>query len=256
MGLSLTELKFSAGEARMIFGILGAALLLFAKNRSSFAGAFMLGWFFSITLMSLRPNWLFIDIPSNRIASYIGFPVAILAGFAIVKILSAIRESGKQFMASQVVFSIFLVLLTFIAVSGLYDNSQTLNIDGKPESALQTYHASEYLAEVSDDSDMVLKDHNYLLADSWMKLNFMRGYNYPLSRGFFKRYSDETKPREQCTNLMISTPSNADAQKCFEGTKTNFLMVNPKLDATQFQKSKDFWQVYSAEDIAIFHKVP
>lgn len=254
MGLTLTELKFSAGEARMVFGMVGVALLLLAKNRASFASIFLLGWVTSITIMSLRPNWLFIDIPSNRIASYVGFPIAILAGFAVVSIFSKIKNSDKQYLRSPLTLAVFLLLFAFISVSGFYDNSQTLNVDGQPESVLQTYHAAEYLAGASDDSDMVLKDHNYLSADSWMKLYFMRGYNYPLSRGFFKRYTDETKPREQCTNLMISTPSSADAQKCFLGTKTNFLMVNPKLDKVQFQKSKDFWQVYSAEDITIFHK--
>lgn len=254
MGLTMTELKFSAGEARMALGIIGVLILLLVKKRASFAGAFVLGWFFSLTLMSLRPNWLFIDIPSNRIASYIGFPIAILASFALVSILTIIKTAGKQYLRSQLVLSVFLILLTFVAVSGLYDNSQTLNTDGQPESVLQTYHASKYLADRSSDSDVVLKDHNYLSADSWMKLYFMRGYNYPLSRGFFKRYTDETKPREQCTNLMISVPNSTDAQKCFTGTKTNFLMINPKLDKIQFQKSKSFWQVYSAEDIAIFYK--
>jgi hypothetical protein len=101
---------------------------------------------------------------------------------------------------------------------------------------------------------MILKDHNYLSGDSWIKLFFMRGYNYPLSRGYFKRYEDELKPREQCTNLMISLPKSNDAEKCYAGTKTNFIMINPNNDAAQFNRIKNFWQVYSSDEVGIFYK--
>lgn len=254
MGLTPSQLKFAAGEARMALAVIGIAILLFMKKRSSYGSAFLFGWMISITIMSLRPSWLFIDIPSNRISSYIGFPVAIFAAFAIVEIFSLVRTSSGQYLRSSILLSTFMIIFSFIAINGFYDNSQSLNLDSNPKSVLQTNAASKYLAENSNDSDMILKDHNYLAADSWIKLYFMRGYNYPLSRGFFKRYADPTKPREQCTNLMISTPNSEAAKKCFEGTKTDFLMVDPKMDSVQFQKSKEFWQVYSAEDIAIFYK--
>ena len=82
----------------------------------------------------------------------------------------------------------------------------------------------------------------------------MKGYNYPLSRGYFKRYEDETKTREQCTNFMISVPNGPDAKQCFAGTHTDFIMIDPKMDSTQFTHSKEFWQVYSAQDVGIFYK--
>lgn len=255
-GLSLTQLKFAVGEARMAFGIIGVIILLFftTKKRSSFANIFLLGWFFSTVLMSLRPDLLFVDVPSNRIADYAPFPVTLLASFGFVSIVAYIKTSGRQYLRSSLIFSLFLLFLTFIASSGFYDNSQTLNADSNPTKILQTYNASSYLNKVTTDSDLILKDHNYLAADSWIKLYFMRGYNYPLSRGYFKRYDDPTKRREQCTNIMIATPTTSDAQKCFEATKTNFLMVSPKMDEVQFQKSNEFWQIYSASDISIFYK--
>ena len=39
----------------------------------------MIGWIGALTIMSLRPDWLLVDIPSNRIASYAVFPFAIIA---------------------------------------------------------------------------------------------------------------------------------------------------------------------------------
>jgi hypothetical protein len=148
----------------------------------------------------------------------------------------------------------FFILLVFISTNGLYDNAQALSDGNSANKAQQTYVASQYLAAHSDSSDMILKDHNYLSGDTWIKLFFMRDYNYPLSRGYFKRYEDETKNREQCTNLMISLPLSPEAQQCFAGTKTDFLMVSPAMDSAQFHRSNQFWQIYASDDVAIFYK--
>ena len=118
---------------------------------------------------------------------------------------------------------------------------------------VQTYAASEYLVKNSNPQDIILKDHNYLSGDAWIKLFFMRGYNFPLSRGYFKRYEDSAT-REQCTNLMISAPGSANAEKCFVGTKTDFIMINPTMDSGQFAKLKNFWQIYSSDEVGIYYK--
>ena len=144
--------------------------------------------------------------------------------------------------------------MTFVVSNGFYDNAQSLNAESSSKKALQTYNASEYLEIRTSSDDVILKDHNYLSGDAWIKLFFMRGYSYPLSRGFFKRYEDSTKLREQCTNLMISSPTENEADKCFTGTKTNFIMINPKMDSEQFYRSDDFWQVYSGDAVGIFYK--
>ena len=129
-----------------------------------------------------------------------------------------------------------------------------LNVGSSAPKALQTYAASNYLAKKINSKDVVLKDHNYLAGDSWVKLFFMRGYNFPFSRGYFKRYQDDTKTREQCTNNMISLPNSPEAQKCFAGTKIDFVMLNPNNDAAQFNRLNNFWQIYTADDVAIFYK--
>ncbi|EKD58630.1 MAG: hypothetical protein ACD_56C00083G0009 [uncultured bacterium] len=255
-GLTITQLKQTIGEARFSFAFLGLLLLFFARKINNYSQAFMIGWIVALGVMSLRPNWLFVDIPSNRIASYIIFPATIIAAFMFVKILTALRAKGstKNYLDPKLLFISFFALIIFTLSNGLYDNAMSLNSSSSASPALQTYAASQYIADNLKSHDVVLKDHNYLSGDAWIKLFFMKDYNFPLSRGFFKRYQDETKPREQCTNLMISVPNSQPAQKCFEGTGTNYLMVDPKMDSGQFHRLNDFWQVYSADAVGVFYK--
>ncbi|EKE25158.1 MAG: hypothetical protein ACD_5C00268G0005 [uncultured bacterium] len=255
-GLTLDQFKSTAGEARFALAFLGIILLSFTKKLKRYNKVFLMGWIISLTLMSLFPGLLFIDIPSNRVASYIVFPVSIISAYMLALLFLNLKEkvSNKNYLNPSLLLICFFILISFIATNGLYDNALSLNTGSSSSPALQTYAASKYVADNSDNKDVVLKDHNYLSGDAWIKLYFMRGYNYPFSRGFFKRYQDETKPREQCTNLMISTPNIPAAQKCFEGTGTNFIMVDPRMDSAQFRRINDFWQIYSADDITVFHK--
>jgi hypothetical protein len=256
-GLTLTQLKTTVGEARFAFAIAGLLLLFFAKELGRYRQAFLIGWIGALTIMSLRPDWLFVDIPSNRIASYIIFPAAIIAAYMVVYIFALLQDkanANKNYLGPVFVMLTFFIFMIFIATDGLYDNAQSLNSASSANSAIQTYAASRYLTQHSTAADMVLKDHNYLSGDTWIKLFFMRGYNYPLSRGYFKRYQDTAVSREQCTNLMISTPSSATAQECFAGTHTNFIMINPKMDSAQFNRLKNFWKIYSSDEVGIFYR--
>lgn len=257
-GLSFSQLTSTAGEARMIFGLLGLAMLLLSAERRKYGSIFILGWSIALFIMSLWPNLLFVDIPSNRIASYITFPFSILGGFAFVRIFDWTKgRLGHHRLNISPAYAVilFFVFAVFLTQGGFVDNSGSLSHGGNTESAVQTFRASKYLAEFTDvNTDTVLKDHNYLTADSWIKLYFMNGYNYPFSRAYFKRYEDTTKNREQCTLLMISTPNSPEADKCFDGTGANFLMINPRFDGAQFQKTRNFWQVYASDELTIFHK--
>ncbi len=85
-----------------------------------------------------------------------------------------------------------------------------------------------------------------------MKLSFLQGYTYPLSRGYFKRYEDETKPREQCTLWMIAIPNTPKGIQCFDETHVNIIVVNPHFDSVQFKKSDAFSSIYQSNDIAVY----
>ena len=257
LGLTLTELSQTAGEVRLALAFFAIFLFLTLKNiRKDVGIALAAGWLISLTVMSLRPQWLFIDIPSNRIASYIVFPVAMLSAFLIAKGFSLLKNKTAQQFSIHPLFLIcgFFLLIAFSLQTGQKDNTDLIDGTDATEKVVQTYHSADYLAQNTDASDIVLKDHNYLAADAWIKLSFMRGYNNPLSRGYFKRYEDETKKREMCTFQMITTPSSAEAKECFLGTSTDFIMINPNFDSIQFKKNRDFWQVYASNDVGIFYR--
>jgi hypothetical protein len=258
MGLTLDQLKSTAGEARFAFALAGILLLFFARKIGKYRQAFLIGWIGALTLMSLEPNLLFVNIPSDRIASYIVFPAAIVAACMLTHVFILLKDNdssnGKNYLSSSFILITFFAFMLFAATNGFFDNSQSLNSSNSTNEAIQTYAASKYLAQNSTEQDIILKDHNYLSGDSWIKLFFMHGYNYPLSRGYFKRYEDETKPREQCTNFMISLPNGPEAKQCFSGTNTDFIMINSKIDSGQFAKLENFWQIYSSDEVGIFYK--
>lgn len=258
-GLSFFQASDSVGASRIAVGLAALLIALSLRGvRNSSAYAFVLGWTGSLLVMTLYPHLLLLDIPSNRIGSYLSFPVALLSGIFISTLPSILRSSDAKksasFLPGRLFFFLILLVFAFVTWNGLADNRASLPETGKAQSAVEIFNASSYLAEHATDTDLFLKDHNYLPADSWMKLFFMRDYNYPLSRGFFKRYEDETKPREQCTLLMISTPNLPEGKACYDDLRVNLVAVNPSYDATQFEKSSSFSRIYASDLIHIYER--
>ncbi|MFA6973549.1 MAG: DUF1616 domain-containing protein [Parcubacteria group bacterium] len=251
-GLSISALKSSVGEARLALGFLGILLLAYSYRKKDFGFAVVTAWAVMIFVMSSVPQILFINLPSNRIGNYLSYPLAILSAFGLYAVFQKNTDSRQRgrtlFQAS------FLLIITFVLVNGLADSAASLTNKNEADLMAQTFHSAQYVAKTTSDKDIVLKDHNYINSDAWMKLFFMRGYKYPDSRGFFKRYEDPTKPREMCTLYMISNPGGADAQKCFSETRTNFLMINPRYDSAQFHKLQEFDQVYFGGNVAVYYK--
>jgi len=251
-GLSLYQVTFSSGEARVALGLAGLFLIAFLRDKYRYGSAFLVGWGGILLMMTLFPHLLFINIPSNRIGAYLSFPLGLLASFAFVFALATLRGDRKRLVLPG--FAVFLFSITsffFALGSGSYDNGQSLLAESKALSAVETFRASSYLASHAGPDDLILKDHNYIVGDAWMKLFFLRDYSYPLSRGFFKRYEDNPN-REQCTLLMISVPNTARGEKCYTETGTNIVVVNPKYDVTPFEKSDDFVRIYATDTIHIY----
>ena len=267
-GLSFLQFTYATGEGRLGLGLLGLIILfgIFLRSKlssmhnsimqSNYATWFIFSWGCALTIMSLRPQWVFLDIPSNRISSYAVFPFAILAAYAIIFLFRSI--STPQTLSRQQQYGILslsgLTIFTLLMTGGMYDNSQSLLSKTKAQEAVQTYAVSRYLASHTSENTLILKDHNYIVADSWMKLFFLRGYTYPLSRGYFKRYEDELKPREMCTLWMISVPNSDKGQKCFRDTGVEYVVVNPHFDSVQFHHSSAFDSVYQSNDIAVYKR--
>lgn len=253
-GLSFLQVTFSSGEARVALGLAGLALLLTFATRTRYAGAFLLGWSIILLLMTLSPQWLLIDIPSNRIGSYLSFPLGMLAAIASVAFFALFRTGTSKFRIPSFLFLIASCsLFVFSVGSGSFDNTQTLLPKSKASDTVRTFAASRYLAEKTTPEDVILKDHNYIVADAWMKLFFLRDYAYPLSRGFFKRYEDNPS-REQCTLFLISVPNTPRGEKCYTDLGVDYVVVHPYFDAVQFEKSGKFSRIYISDSIHIYKR--
>jgi hypothetical protein len=252
VGLTIDNLRSSVGEARIALGFLGLLILAIGFKKKNIGFAIVAAWAVMIFIMSTQPQMLFINLPSTRIGNYLSYPIAILSAYAFYEIFKARQNDTKKI--NNLLKISFVIIATFFLVDGISDSATSFKVKTDLSPLAQTFDASNYLATVTTDTDEILKDHNYITADSWMKIFLMRGYKYPLSRGYFKRYDDPTKPREMCTLNMISTPASPEAQQCFIETQTNFIVVNPNYDSAQFIKLKNFDQVYSSVGINIYYK--
>ncbi|MEI8096708.1 MAG: hypothetical protein WCG73_01225 [Candidatus Moraniibacteriota bacterium] len=253
-GLTFLQITDSSGGARVAIGLVGCFLLLVLRKYRRYSGAILVSWCIILFIMTLHPEWLFIDIPSNRIVTYLSFPIGLLSAFAAVAFFSTLQNTPSRFRIPSIfILLISIIFFVFSVGNGSLDNSETLLPKSKALGALQTFSASSYLAKNSTKADIILKDHNYISADSWMKIFFLRDYSYPLSRGFFKRYEDNPN-REQCTRLMISVPNTESGKKCYNELSVRFIVINPHLDTTQFEKSHQFSRIYASDDIHIYER--
>lgn len=250
-GLTLVNIKDSVGEARLALGIAGLFALAFFYKRKNFGYAIIFAWTVMIFLMSTEPQILFVNLPSSRIGNYLSYPLAILSAFSVVAIFST---GPRRFVPEKFLKISLVLILSFVAINGLKDSADAFKKSPDFSPTLQTFNASEYLVKNSTPDEKLLKDHNYLSGDTWMKLYFMRGYTYPLSRSFFKRYEDPTKPREMCTLNMISVPDGEEARNCFSETGVKYIMVNPRYDSSQFARLKNFDKIYDAGGVAIYYR--
>lgn len=245
IGLSFDQITSTAGETRFALGSIGLILVL-SIFRRSFTASLVIGWTVMLFLMSYRPDWLFLNIPSNRIGTYFSFPIGIAASIGLAWLVVHLKGKMRDILS----LSLLAATCIFSLTSGFFDNGQTLLAAPKSLETLETFAASRYLAPRIHSYDVVLKDHNYIVADSWMKHFFMRDYFFPLSRGYFGRYESDT--HERCTLDMIAIPNTPRAKDCFSGTGTDYIVVNPHFDAAQFEKSPAFSRVYASDKIHIY----
>ena len=245
IGLTFDQITETSGEARFAFGIIGL-ILLFISFRRSFPISLILAWTLTLFIMTFRPDWVFLNIPSNRIGTYLSFPIGIVGAIGLAWLIGMLRNYRSSLLSILLLAAVFGYALS----SGFTDNGQTLLTIPKSEAMLETFAAAEFLSQTISPNDVVLKDHNYIVADSWIKHFFMRDYFFPLSRGYFSRY--ENSGHERCTLDMIAIPNTPRAKDCFQGTGVNYVFINPRFDAPQFEKSPDFSRVYSSDKIHIY----
>jgi hypothetical protein len=256
-GLSLFQLSASNSPLKVGAAFFTLVVILLLKPlRRSVTGVLLFAWGTVLLVMALAPKLLLVNIPSNRIANYTSFPLSLLTLFALLFLAEILLRKSSSNEKNAVFSGGIAVAILFCGLTllspGFFDNANTLPNVSQGHFVKQTFTAAEYLRDHSLSTDLILKDHNFIEAsDTWMKLFFNRGYNYPLSRSFFKRYEDNPQ-REQCTLAMISTPNTAFGKQCYQELGVHFVIVNPKYDRAQFQKSPSFSLIYQSPDIAIF----
>ncbi len=269
IGIPVNELMYSSGEARFALGVIGLIIIiliaLLAKHpktreyferispANQYGRAITIGWATALIAMSLAPQYLKVNIISSRIANYVIFPITILAGFAIVWIFDILhqRRTDKTYLPKIFVSATFTLIFLFLLTNGMRDNSSALNESPEVKRAVQTYKASERLSGMIKGDDQMVKDHNYIKGDTFIKIFFAKDPNFPLSRAFFRKY--ENNPyRETCTLDMISKPNSPEAQRCFDGLNVRFVMVHTDHDASQFNGSDTFSKIYQNDELSVY----
>lgn len=255
-GLTFTQISEPNGVLRTGAALFGLLLILVsARLRKNYAGILLFGWTGILFIATLHPEWLFIDIPSNRVSYYISYPIGLTALFALSWVTEKLIRQAPELPLLQRPFTWLLGILFFttLVVQGAADNESTLSQSNKGQAVAETFQASQYLADHTSATDLILKDHNFIAAsDTWMKIFFNRGYAYPLSRSNFSRY--DNPDHEQCTLDMISTPNTAFGKQCFDQLGVKYLVVNPRYDSAQFIKSDRFSLVYASPGINVFYR--
>ena len=254
-GLAFSQLQSVAGESRLVLGIVGIVLLLAGAKKYPYQSAIISGWFFSIFILSWKPTLFHIDIPSARIGNYLIFPAVLAGAFAMAWFFEKYIydcETGKAYLGKNLFLVIGALIFLYVLTSGLFNINQSFKSSSAGKKTVETFAISRYLAERTDSHDAIVKDHNYVPADSWMKVFFMRDYNYPFTRGLFFRY-EGVKKREMCTLWMISTPNSSDARKCFSEIGIDFIVVNPNYDSAQFRDAERFWRVYASDNVDAYY---
>lgn len=275
-GIPFNEFMYMSGEARFTLGLIGLMILLlivflikypktstYFKNISpanNYGLAIVTGWTMAILLMSLVPHLLKVNIISTRISNYIITPITILSGFTIVWVFDVLhkRRIDKTYLPKSFISVTFTLIILFVLTNGMRDNSVSLKSSADIKEAVQTYSASKYISKSLKEDARMIKDHNYIEADAFVKIFFARENinsdpSVPLSRGFLQRY--ETNPsREVCTLKMISEPNSEEGKRCFEGLNVSAVMVETDHDASQFNKSDDFYRIYQNNELSIYFR--
>jgi hypothetical protein len=251
VGLNFDQIEINAGSARLILGGLGFILLLIGFERKKYQYSFALGWTLILFLMTWKPGWLYINIPSTRVGNYLFLPLSVLAAYGMGRYFDLLKKSATKFFSAVLLYTILFFVITY----GLSDSADAFKIKNQFQESLETFHSAEYLAKTIDVSqDIVLKDHVNIYGDSWYKLFFMKDYKYPLSRGILTRYEDPTKPRENCTRDMITEPQSEKGRACFSETGVNYIALNSQIEGNSFESYPEFSKVYGSNYISIFRR--
>ena len=260
-GITVSDYLFALGEERIMLAFLGLGLLmvfvvrfLWKKKEEEWMlpGVVLFGWLALLFVLVFIPQVLQIDIPTIRTANYTIIPMSLIGGFLFVWMIVQMK---KQVFFSSVFFaSVLFILLVGLNFSGWNDNARYIQ-GGDESGARELHRVARYLGNhYQDTDDVVMYDHINIDGGSWMKLYFMRDYNYPFYRALLFRYDRVTDKQEYCTRDVFTYPKTDEARKCFEDLSIEALVMNEAKDGKFFRESPDFSRVYSGKEIVIYNR--
>lgn len=256
-GLTLRQLQDAVGEPRLALSIIAVFLFfMLSKNIGKNERLLLSAWVAIIILIALEPALIKINIPSGRVANYAAYPLSLMSAFVLVELSGMFKFDRYKFLpiSQKVAVPALILVFIYLLTKGLGDNAANLANRPDPAKAMNVFHAAQYLAPKTETTENVLTDHVYIAADSWMKLFFMRDYNFPFFRANFERYENKVDKKEMCTLNMISNPESAESKKCFTDLDMEYIVVDRMIDGPQFERTDDFSKIYSGPVINIYKK--
>ncbi|NCU41107.1 MAG: hypothetical protein EOM19_00050 [Candidatus Moranbacteria bacterium] len=263
-GITLYEYAQSLGSERVLFGIFGFFLMfviLFfkipdAKKQKgierSLPYILLLGWFLPLGGIVFFPEAFHIDIPTIRTANYTIIPLCISASFFFFWLLDNLLQQSHRKGALVGVVSL-LVILFFSA--GWRDNIIFFEKKGYAQ-AKELHRMASYMGKHYRESEKtVMYDHVNITGGSWIKLYFMRDYNYPFYRAHLFRYDRTSDKQERCTLDVFTYPQTTEAEKCFKDLQIELLAINEAKDGKKFRENTDFIRVYSGTELSLYKKI-
>lgn len=249
-GIEWLSLSGKFGWLKVIFATVGLVLLL--RSLSWIKSAFIFSWFLPLFLLSFFPQIFNISIPSRRVATYLIFPLTVLAAYGMIKALI----SFKKVIAKKYWVPALLLLAGLFIFDGTADFRASYSSLNKFQETVELYEASRYLAEKTPADAVMLKDHSAIPGDSWIKFFLQRGYDYFISRTYDYKYEaiDPYNKVDICPREMVIVPDSGQSQTCYGQTQTNYVILKPRGDDFLFWKSNRFDLVYSSDSVAVFKK--
>jgi hypothetical protein len=270
-GVSISSFVSSIGEWRTILGLLGLLLLtliFLLKNKlikrlksfkklslnfkiNALNFAILFSWILILLILSFYPGLLKVDLPSRRVVNYLIAPLSITGALFLIFIFNLYKQSLKN--------KIFVVLLFTLGLSlslnGISESIKYFRSDDQFEETVQLYHATRYLAQKTDQSETILKDHANMTADTWIKYFFLRGYDYVISRTFDYKYEDNPD-RDPCPFIMATAPDSKEGKACFEENSVDYVILKKNIDNFFFDLSDNFGKIYENETVVIYRRTP
>ncbi len=247
-GIEWLSLTGKFGWLKIIFSFAGIVLIV--RSFSWIKAAFVFSWFLPLFLLSFFPQIFNISIPSRRVATYMIFPLTVLAAYGLFGFLGWLKKRMKEKYWMMALF----ILIGIFVFDGTQDFRSSYSSVNKFQETVELYQASKYLAEKTSTDAVMLKDHSAIAGDSWIKFFLQRGYDYFISRTYDYKYEtvDPYNTVDVCPREMVSVPDSNQSKTCYGQTQTNYVILKPKGDDFLFWKSNRFDLIYSSDSIAVF----